>query len=98
VTAFVKIIPEDPEYGPPCPLSCPEGWESHTWMIEIDCGAISLHIMDCPICERGISDLEQDYLMARFLAKIEFHKETYGGYDSPQEVDVWWDIIPEGTT
>ena len=93
IHAHWEIVPPTPDFiGPPAPLACEAGWTSHTYTLLIQDGAMSLSTDECPACNRGIQDLEWEYLQGEFPVRLTFNKETHGYYNP--EIDVWWEIEP----
>lgn len=68
----------EPEYGPPCPLACPDGIQSHVWQLTIEEGQTSVTTDECPICDRGMREHPPDaemWEMRGIPARIEVHHE-----------------------
>ena len=89
-----EFVPEEPTLGPPRPMNCEAGWESHVWELQLDGANRTIDLSTkCDLCNRGWQEYGIDYLSACFDVKMEFRTETYGGPDG-YEVDAYFDISP----
>ena len=83
-----------PKLGPPCPMACPDGWESHTWNMTIEEGQVGMST-DCPICDRGVAGGadaigidHHEWEMEAIPVRITGHVEN----EHSDSVYVWWAI------
>lgn len=56
---FEIIENYEPEQGPPKPLACVDGIESHVWDMFIEEGQVTL-IADCHLCTEGITAVDPE--------------------------------------
>jgi hypothetical protein len=90
---WIEFTPEEPPIGPEKPLSCVDGWQSHTWTLDISEGCASVSTKECRLCDDGVSlGLFPEYLNGSFPVTLSLYTEFHGAYG--EECDGWWDVVP----
>lgn len=81
---------EDPVLGPPKPLACEDGIESHVWRFRIEEGRPTLET-DCRLCSDGFWGFAEqtDLSMDEIDVRIEVINESYA-----DDYCVWFDLKP----
>ena len=90
---WIECTPEEPPIGPEKPLSCVDGWQSHTWMLDIQEGRAGVFTNECRLCDDGVMlALEPEHLSGSFPVRLSLYTEFHGAYG--EECDAWWDVVP----
>ena len=92
---FVRQEDWEPIYGPELPEECHEGWYSHTWLLSIEEGQISMSTKDgCDLCSNGVGAhvLAEGLIeMEPIEVKLEHHYEGGGYYGDDHYW--WWEAV-----
>ncbi len=81
--------------GPEKPISCVDGWESHTWKLSIEADQIHLST-DCRLCTDGFWAFDHDDMgMGPVDVSLEFVPEcdNLGGWHGLTRCDCGWQYL-----
>lgn len=55
-----EVFDFEPEQGPPKPLACAAGWQSHVWRLSIEAAQLCVSC-DCNLCHDGMQEAWEDF-------------------------------------
>jgi hypothetical protein len=89
---LIEWVDYEPFIGPTMPDECHDGWYSHTWLISIEEGSVTLAAKEgCALCDQGVAT----HILAEGLIEMQPIEVRLEHYFENQGDDSywWWDAV-----